>query len=83
MPPAENSICSAAEQRDLRERREKAAAKILDQHPDTGPRELARRIAMATSRRYSESTAATFRATVLARLQHQPDAAAIPTVTSQ
>ncbi len=71
--PRSDTGRSAADQRELRARRIAAAEKILDQHPDTGPRELARRIAMATSRRCSESTAASIRATILAAKEGSTD----------
>ncbi len=40
--PVPDTGRSAADQRELRARRIAAAEKILAQHPDTGPRELAR-----------------------------------------
>lgn len=67
--PRSDTGRGASEREQLRQKREHAAARILDQHPDTGPRELARRIAMMTSHRCSESTAAALRATILAARQ--------------
>lgn len=68
-PPEVQRYRPATEQKELRARRELAAEKIMRADPTIGTRELACRIAMATSHRCSESTAHTIRATILARIQ--------------
>lgn len=59
--PEDSAVVETPDRLALRLRREEAARRILDESPAISPRELARKVAIATKHRISESTARNLR----------------------